>query len=141
METLYFGVPVLLLSRTDEERALAKRVVKVDCGVIAASDPRTIGKQVTQMIDQEASNIWHMAKAVEKLLWFEEQQGGSKNSLAEMIKYVAKFGTRHLQAREEVGGGYRANFDLDFKAGFLVLGYLLVSLLETLVGFACKKRP
>ena len=42
MQSLYYGVPVLLAlpqSASDEERGLALRVVKVDCGVVAASDP------------------------------------------------------------------------------------------------------
>ena len=118
METLYYGVPVLLFSETDEQRAIAMRVQKNNCGYIV--NENAIAQQITSLMDKD-EYVNTMADAVEQLLKFEEKRGD--RSLTKMIKYVVRFGADHLQQQENVG--YRAIYDLDIKAG-MILGFLCV---------------
>ena len=59
MQALYFGVPVLVVAETDEQRAIAKRIEKV--GVGAMIDEDIVKQQALTLIDPESGER-HLAK-------------------------------------------------------------------------------
>lgn len=63
-----------------------------------------------------------MAQAVEDLLAMEEIRG---DSLLRLIKHTIKFGTGHLNNPDH-GYSIVAAYDLDLKAPFVILYYLIV---------------
>ena len=54
MESLYYGVPVILFAENDEHRALAKRVERAAVGAYI-SDIKQLDQTITKMLDEDSS--------------------------------------------------------------------------------------